>query len=157
LGQHYCAGSIRAAWNGGMEAVVGLEEWEEVQERNPANREKLLSQDPKQFIDTLERWMAVYCPCADELIPGLPDSDARTFDVPTLVFRSGTTDLSHRRETSEQLAALLPNARLVEPPWGDNEWNERSSARPGGRGEGLFVGWPALVPLLSEWAAELPT
>ncbi len=157
LGHHYCSGSIRAAWTGGMEAVVALEEWEEVQERNPANREKLLSQDPKTFVDTMERWMAVYCPCADALIPGLPDTDARAFDLPTLVFRSGTTDLSHRRETSEQLAALLPNSRLVEPPWGDNEWNERSSARPGGRGEGLFVGWPMLAPLLLEWALKLPT
>ena len=31
LGNHYCAGSIRAAWTGGMEAVVELEEWAEVQ------------------------------------------------------------------------------------------------------------------------------
>jgi pimeloyl-ACP methyl ester carboxylesterase len=157
LGTHYCGGSIRAAWDGGMEAVVALEEWGEVQERNPANREKLLSQDSKEFIATLERWMHVYCACGETLIPGLPDADARAFDVPTLVFRSGTTDLAHRRETSEQLAALLPNAKLVEPPWGDNEWNERSSARPGARGEGLFVGWPALAPLLLEWAAQLPT
>lgn len=156
LGNHYCAGSIRAAWTGGMEAVVELEEWAEVQERNPANRDKLLSQDRQEFIDTMERWMAVYCPSTESLIPGLSDADARAFDVPTLVFRSGTTDLSHRRETSEQLAALLPSATLVEPPWGDNEWNERSSARPGARGEGLFVGWPALAPMLVEWAEKLP-
>ena len=126
-------------------------------ERNPANRDKLLSQDPKEFVATMERWMAVYCPSSESLIPGLSDADARAFDVPTLVFRSGTTDLSHRRETSEQLAALLPNATLVEPPWGDNEWNERSAARPGGRGEGLFVGWPALAPILVEWAEQLPS
>ncbi|MGH9007516.1 MAG: alpha/beta fold hydrolase [Acidimicrobiales bacterium] len=156
LGTHYCAGSIRAAWTGGMEAVVALEEWEEVLERNPANREKLLAQDPKEFVDTLEQWMAAYCPRPDALIAGLADSEVKAFDVSTLVLRSGTSDLSHRRETSEQLAALLANATLVEPPWGDNEWNERSSARPGSRGEGLFVGWPALAPLLVEWAGQLP-
>ena len=35
LGTHYCRGSIRAAWDGGMEAVVALPEWAEVLERNP--------------------------------------------------------------------------------------------------------------------------
>jgi hypothetical protein len=152
LGHHYCAGSICAACRAGMEAVVALPEWSEVLERNRGNRQRLLDQDPKEFVAVLERWMAVYCPRDDELIPGLPDADARQLDVPTLVFRSGTTDLSHRRETSEQLAALLPAGQLVEPPWSDNEWNERSSARPGGQGEGLFAGWPALVPILTDWA-----
>jgi hypothetical protein len=46
------------------------------------------------------------------------------------------------------------NARLVEPPWPDTEWNDRSSARAGGVGEGLFAGWPALAPILQDWADE---
>jgi len=154
LATHYCSGSVVAAWRSGMQAVADLPEWAEVLERNPSNRERFLAQDPKEFVAVLERWMAVYCPREDQLIPGLLDADASALDVPTLVFRSGTTDLSHRRETSEQLAALLPNTRLVEPPWGDNEWNERSSARAGRRGEGLFSGWPALAPILDDWAAE---
>ena len=37
---------------------------------------------------------------------------------------------------------------------GDSEWNERSAARPGGTGEGLFVGWPRLAPALQAWADE---
>jgi len=99
--------------------------------------------------------MAAYCPRGDELVPGLPDTDARLLDVPALVFRSGASDFNHTRATSEQLARLLPNARLVEPPWGDDEWNERSAARPGGRGEGLFAGWAALAPVLLPWADEV--
>ena len=153
LGKHYCNGSARAAWAGGMEAVVALPEWEEVLEKNPANRERFLALDPKQFVADMERWMLAYCPCGDSLIPGLPDAEARKFDLPTLVFRSGASDLSHTRKTSEDLAALLPNARLVEPPWGDGEWNERSS-RPAPRGEGLFVGWPNLAPALLDWAQD---
>jgi hypothetical protein len=27
--------------------------------------------------------------------------------------------------------------------------------RPGASGEGLFVGWPALAPVLQEWADEV--
>jgi pimeloyl-ACP methyl ester carboxylesterase len=155
LGVHYCGESLKAAWNGGMEAVAALPEWAEVLERNPANRQRFLDQDPAQFIATMERWMAAYCVCGEELVPGLPDADARRLDVPALVFRSGASDFNHTRATSEQLAALLPNARLVEPPWGDGEWNERSAARPGGRGEGLFAGWPQLAPVLHDWAGEV--
>lgn len=154
LGTHYCAGTISAAWHGGMEAVVALPEWAEVLERNPGNRRRFLDHDPKEFVATFERWMVTYCPCGDELVPGLPDEDGRAMDVPTLVFRSGTTDLFHTRATSEQVAGLLPAARLVEPPWGDNEWNERSAEAQSGQGAGLFSRWPLLAPTLLDWAAE---
>lgn len=154
LGTHYCGGSISAAWKGGMQAVVELPEWQEVLRRNPANRDRFLALDPKDFVRSMEQWMGAYCPCGGELVPGLAEADARRLDVPTLVLRSGTTDLNHRRETSEEIADVLPNARLVEPPWGDNEWNERSAARPGGQGEGLFVGWPKLADVLDPWARD---
>ncbi|MCB1017162.1 MAG: alpha/beta hydrolase [Acidimicrobiales bacterium] len=152
LGTHYCGPSIRAAWTGGMEAVVALPEWSEVLERNPGNRERFLAQDRDAFIATFERWMAAYCPCGDELVPGLDDAAARAVTVPALVLRSGASDLNHRRETSEQVAALLPNAQLVEPPWGDTEWVERQAARNAGEAPGLFVRWPLLAPLLDDWA-----
>jgi len=154
LGVHYCGGSIKAAWNGTMEDVADLPEWAEVSELNPRNRELFLKQDRAEFLATMERWMAAYCPSDDQPVPGLTLAQAREFDLPTLVFRSGASDYNHTRGASEHLAAALPNARLVEPPWGDTEWNDRSSARPGGGGEGLFVGWPALAPILQDWADE---
>jgi pimeloyl-ACP methyl ester carboxylesterase len=155
LGVHYCGESLKAAWNGGMAAVAALPEWAEILERNPANRQRFLDQDPGEFLATMERWMAAYRACGDELVPGLPDADARRLDVPALVFRSGASDFNHTRATSEQVARVLPHARLVEPPWGDDEWNERSAARAGGAGEGLFVRWPLLAPALQAWADEV--
>jgi pimeloyl-ACP methyl ester carboxylesterase len=154
VGTHYCAASIAAAWSGGMEAVAALPEWAEAQRENPGNVERLRSQDPKAFVATMERWLAAYCPCGTELVPGLDDDLARQLDIPALVLRSGASDLHHRRETSEQLAALLPRAELVEPPWGDGEWNERSAAVAEGREAGLFVRWPLLAPTLADWAAR---
>src|SRR5262245_29508929 len=62
LGTHYCGGSLAAAWNGGMDAVVALDEWQEVLERNPGNRQRFLDQDPTEFVTTMERWMGAYCP-----------------------------------------------------------------------------------------------
>jgi pimeloyl-ACP methyl ester carboxylesterase len=149
LAVHYCGPSITAAWHGGMPAVAELPEWQDVLDANPANRERLLAQDPKQFVKTLEDWMAVYCPNDDNaLVPGVPNADVRGLDVPALVFRSGASDLHHTRSTSESLAGLLPNAELVEPPWPDHEWNDRHIPP----GNPLFVRWPLLAPQLLEWA-----
>jgi pimeloyl-ACP methyl ester carboxylesterase len=150
LGTHYCGGSLAAAWTSGMEAVAALPEWREVIEKNPGNRERFLAQDRAEFIATMERWMVAYCPCGDELVPGLPDADGRALAIPALVLRSGESDANHTRATSEQVADLLPNARLVEPPWGDREWLDRQAAAQ--RGEGLFGRWPLLAPMLQEWA-----
>ena len=153
LGTHYCGGSIAAVWNGGMEAVAALDEWREVLERNPRNRERFLAQDPSAFRATMERWMLAYCPCGDQLVPGIADEDVRRVDVPALVFRSGASDANHTRQQSEDVAGLLPRSRLVEPPWGDGEWNERMAAAA--TGEGLFARWPLLAPQLCDWADEV--
>ncbi|MEU1981017.1 alpha/beta hydrolase [Nocardia sp. NPDC019395] len=157
IGNHYCSGSIEAAWTGGMEAVAALPEWAEVIAKNPGNRQRFLDQDPGKFIATMEQWLAAYCPRDDELVPGLPNADAAAIVAPTLVFRSGISDIHHRRETSEQVAERLPAAKLVEPPWGDTEWRERQAARADGRAAGLFVRWPLLAPILHEWANETLT
>lgn len=152
LAEYYCAQSVGAAWHGGMEAVVELPAWQEVLERTPANREKMLAMDRQAFIDVMERWMLAYYPSDPSvLVPGLTDADIQRLAFPILVFRSGSTDINHPRRTSERLAAGLPGARLVEPPWGDNEWNDRSADRASPR----FVNWPKLVPQLLEWSARL--
>lgn len=152
LGPHYCGGSIAAAWRGSMADVAALPEWAEVIERNPANRDRILGQDRERFLVTLQDWMHAYCACGDPLVPGLTDDEAAGLQVPILVFRSGESDVYHTRATSERLAAELPNARLVEPPWGDREWTERQQAREAGGS--LFERWPLLAPQLHAWADE---
>ena len=154
LGVHYCSESLIAAWNGGMEGVLEIPDWVEVLERNPHNRQRFLDQDPQDFVTTMERWMSAYCACGDELIPGLPDADARKVSLPALVFRSGKSDVHHTRATSESLAALLPDTELVEPPWGDREWIERGQARLAGDGS-LFGRWHLLAPQLTAWAQRV--
>jgi pimeloyl-ACP methyl ester carboxylesterase len=147
IGVHYGAGSVAAAWNGGMEAVVELPEWQEVLDGNPANRQRFLALDPRDFITTMERWMLAYCPCGDEVVPGLTTPEAAALTVPALVYRSGMSDPHHTRITSERLAAALPDSQLIEPPWPDTEWIDRQATRE----EGLFARWPLLAPGLLAW------
>jgi pimeloyl-ACP methyl ester carboxylesterase len=153
LGTHYCGGSLVAAWHGGMEAVVELPEWAEVLERNPSNHKRFLELDSQAFIATLERWMQVYCPQPGSTVPGISDDECARVRVPTLVFRSGASDPHHTRATSERLHELIADSRLVEPPWPDDEWIQRSRASQAGQG-GLFQRWPLLAPQLLEFAAS---
>ena len=153
LANVYGTPSLTAAWGDGMEAVADLPDWAEVIERNPANRTKILAQDRDEFIATMERWMLAYCPKEGELVPGLPDDLGRSVTVPALVFRSGESDAHHTRATSEAVAQLLPNAHLVEPPWGDREWRDRQAEWE--KTGGLFVRWPLLAPQLQEWADKV--
>jgi pimeloyl-ACP methyl ester carboxylesterase len=150
LATHYCGGSLRAAWSEGMAAVAALDEWNDVLERNPGNRERFLRQDPAEFVATMERWMLAYCPRDDEPVPGLSDAEARRLDVPALVFRSGASDAYHTRATSEALARVLPKSELIEPPWGDREWWERQDHHD----DGIFVRWPLLAPILLDWKSR---
>jgi pimeloyl-ACP methyl ester carboxylesterase len=152
LANGYCWPSLTAAWNGTMEDVANLDTWEEVTRRNPRNRERFLSEDRERFVETMQHWGHEYCTCGGELVAGLTNDQASAMSAPILVFRSGASDMSHTRTTSERVAANLPNARLVEPPWGDREWMDRLAAA--GTGGALFERWHLLVPQLIEWADE---
>ena len=49
IGMHYCGGSFEAAWHGGMDAVVALEEWRESIESNLSNRQRILERGRMAF------------------------------------------------------------------------------------------------------------
>ena len=152
LAGYYCMPALDAAWHGGMEAVAALDQWQESIASNPGNRDRILAYDRAEFLEVMDSWALAYCPCEDTLVPGLDDADVARLAVPILVFHSGESDMSHTRATSEALAAGLPGAELVEPPWGDTEWNDRRAAMEAGTEGSLFVRWPLLVPQLVEWA-----
>jgi pimeloyl-ACP methyl ester carboxylesterase len=157
LAGFYCAPSLREAIMGGMPAVAELADWQEVIRRNPGNRQRILDQDRATFMRTMERWMAAYYPKPGEAVPGLTDEGAAAITVPTLVFRGGESDWWHPRATSEAVAGLVPNARLVEPPWPDTEWIDGSTRRAHGEQEGAFERWPLLAPQLLAWADDALT
>ncbi len=118
LATHYCGESIRVAWRGGMEAVVELPEWSEVLERNPRNRDRFLSLESRQFIETLERWMLAYCPDPSSAVPGLPDAECagrstRTTPAPR---RSGSTSSSPALAWSSRRGATTSGTSAATQP-----------------------------------------
>lgn len=143
----YCGSLMVPAKVGGMEAVAEVPAMQEMIRRNPGNRERILSQDVDTFVATMQRWGATYLPEPGSPVPGLKPEDYKKITCPVLVFRSGQSDPHHPRYTSEQVHALLPNASLAEPPWGDREWIDRMLAGDGA----LFKSWGMLAPQLVEF------
>jgi pimeloyl-ACP methyl ester carboxylesterase len=152
LAYYYCHDSLAAAATGGMPAVAALPGWAEPLARNPANRAKLLGQDPNAFIETMKIWANSFLPTADSPVPGTRAEALRALKLPAMVLRSGRSDFHHPRETSEALHALIPGAQIAEPPWGDREWLDRLQAQAAG--EGLFARWPLLAPQILSFASD---
>src|ERR1700722_10349342 len=150
LAAYYCVNSAIAASRGGMAAVAELPGWSEQIERNPKNRDILLAQDPQRFIETMERWALAYMPSKTSPVPGMPPESFARLRMPVLVYRSGKSDLSHTRRTSEWVHELIPHSELREPPWPDDEWNNRSG-HAAKHGSGHFAGWPALAPAIVDF------
>jgi pimeloyl-ACP methyl ester carboxylesterase len=150
LGGHYTGGSGVACSMGGMAAVADLAEWKENLTRNPKNRAYLLAQDPDRFIETMQRWCSAFFPTPGSPVPGMTPQDFGKLKMPVTVVRSGKSDIFHTRATSEEVHALIPHSKLIEPPWNDTEWNDRTLAQ--GKGESLFANWRQLAPYILEFA-----
>jgi 2-hydroxy-6-oxonona-2,4-dienedioate hydrolase len=141
---------IAAALVGGMEAVVELPMWTETLSANPSNRARLLAMDTQEFIDGQKHWLNAYIPVADTPIPGLKDEELAALALPTLIFRSGKEDEYHPEFLSLELHRLIPGSELVDPPWGEGEWNRVKRLSVASQG-GFFDEWPRLAPQILDF------
>jgi hypothetical protein len=80
----------------------------------------------------------------------MTEAEFARLTMPVRVFRSGQSDLSHPRNTSEWVHRMIPHSELVEPPWPDQEWNNCQKI-PNEKGRGRFERWPLLAPQLLEF------
>jgi pimeloyl-ACP methyl ester carboxylesterase len=149
---YFCEPAVAASY-GGMEAVAALPGFAEQLERNPRNRGILLDQEPDRFIAIMERWARAFAPNEDTFVPGLGREMMERLTMPTLVFKGSPRDIYHPDWTSEQLANLLPNARLIDPPWSEAEflanWSEATRS-----GVGHLGLWPRLAQPILEFTAD---
>jgi len=153
LAYYYCVDHAIAASQGGMEAVAKLPLWQEQIAKNPKNKEILLALDPADFIATMEKWSTFYLPVENSPVPGMSPEDFARLTMPVKIFRNGISDLSHTRATSDWVHKLIAHSEMVDPPWPDDEWNQRS-AHMAKHGTGLFAGWTAMAPEILEFTAK---
>lgn len=151
LALHYYGDAAVSAVLYGMESIEKLPAWSEIMKTNKAGREKLLAMDPLEFVAKMQAWAAGFRPPLDSPVPGMAPADFLALKMPILILRSGTTDVHHTRRTSEWVHELIPQSKIVDPPWGDDEWNERVRAVAAGEAPGLFVRWPLLAPTILDF------
>ncbi|MFT4025611.1 MAG: alpha/beta hydrolase [Novosphingobium sp.] len=154
LATYYCGEAATLASQGGMEAVLTATSWAENFAKNPAAKNAILAQDPDKFIAVMQRWAAAYVPSDVSPVPGMKPVDFARLTMPTIVFRSHRSDLSHTETTSLWVHRLIPQSKLLLPPWREDEWNYRMDAVMAGKEKGLFESWPKLVPAILELAKE---
>lgn len=146
----YCFEAYLAAAIGGMNAVAELPEWKQLIARTPHNRDILMRQEPAAFMDKMTAWGKSFMPRESSPVPDQMPSDLRALGMPVMILRSSASDPSHPRATSEAVHALIPGARIAEPPWGDREFLDRMSGFA--RGEGIFKNWAMLAPQILDFA-----
>jgi 2-hydroxy-6-oxonona-2,4-dienedioate hydrolase len=149
LGSYYCCEPAEAAALGGMQAVARMPIWTEQLEKNPRNRDYMLGFDPKAFIAVMERWAQGFIPSPDSPVRGWQKRDFDRLTMPTMILRGSEDDLYHPAWVCEQIDALLPNSKLVDPPWPLDIFAERMTD-----GKGLFYDWPLLAPQLADFIAQ---
>lgn len=152
LATYYCGEAATLASKGGMEAVLEATSWAEHLGKNPAASDALRAMDPDRFIATMQKWASAYVPSDISPVPGMKPRDFARLTMPTLVFRSGVSDLSHTRATSEWVHRLVTHSVMLDPPWNDDEWNYRSGeTASGAAGHTLFRSWPKLTPVILDF------
>lgn len=152
LATYYCGEAGSLASVGGMEAVLKATSWAEHLAKNPKAKDALLAMDPDKFIAVMQKWASAYVPSDISPVPGMKPRDFAMLRMPVLIFRSGKSDLSHTRATTDWVHRLIPHSKMIDPPWNDDEWNYRSGQTASGtEGHTLFRSWPKLVPHILEF------
>jgi pimeloyl-ACP methyl ester carboxylesterase len=110
LAQNYYGDFMEAAEQGGMAAVCASEFFGERIAANPANRERLMSMDPRRFIAVMSRWREAFLNSIDLPVIGATEADLGSIKVPTLVVPGN--DRTHGRATGENAQRLIPGSEL---------------------------------------------
>jgi pimeloyl-ACP methyl ester carboxylesterase len=144
---------MATALTGGMTGVADMPQWAETIAANPGNRQRLLDMDVEEFLAVMDRWLRAFVPEEGKPIPGVTSEQFASIDVPTVIWRSSPLDRYHTEETSLRVHSLIPGAKLVEPPWGDDEWTRLQILTSQGKGH-IFDTWPRLAPQILEYSKE---
>lgn len=120
LRENYYGKFAEIAVQGGMGAVAADSYWAARIEANPANRGRLLSQDPTHFASVMRRWAQGIRP--EDPVFGATGEDLRAIGVPTGILAAAIGDNGHPHEASVRAAELIPDAELIDSEAFQAEW-----------------------------------
>jgi pimeloyl-ACP methyl ester carboxylesterase len=147
LGASYILPTLDAVHRGGMAAVAKVPEWADRIAENPANEERILSQDRAAFTTLLDRWLEAYIPDRGGPVAGITDDAIRGLTTPLLVIQGDATDHNHPAWVSQHVFDLVDGAVMAEPPWPDGEWIRLMAEVQAGR-EDVLGRWRLYGPIL---------
>jgi len=150
LGHNYYGQYAELVEHGGMPAVVDAPYWAERIAANPANRGRLLEQDPAEFVRTMRRWQSGIR--VDDPVFGATEDDLRRVRVPTAILAPPSSDTGHPRAASELAARLIPGAELLHSDEFEAEW-------PGLQAQALahYEKPRSLPALIADWVSRAVT
>jgi pimeloyl-ACP methyl ester carboxylesterase len=153
LGFEYHTPYINAALQGGMAAVAETPFFRERIAANPANRARLLSTPPDQFIAALRNWNTSFYYRPDSPVMSATADDLRTITCPTLVVE-GNDDI-HTTEAARRLHELVRSSTLIPSLWSAEEWFDHLAGRAPGT---VMTLYSRVVPaILDFFSAEQAT
>ena len=120
LGYSYYEQFNEIAAKDGMEGVLRTPFFAERVRQNPANRDRLLCMDPKEFISIMAYWRTFFT--ADKPVVGATEQQLRAISVPTLIIAGD--DANHPTPVAQNLHAMLPLSEYHPPQWTKAESDE---------------------------------
>jgi pimeloyl-ACP methyl ester carboxylesterase len=150
LGSYYIVPNILAVRGGGMKDVARIGEWKERIAQNPDNEQRILGQDPDEFLKLMLRWLNAFVPKPGQTIPGVEDEMFDNIKVPTLIIRGGENDLDHPKRTSLEVSCLIKGSKLIDPPWPEDAWERAGEERASGKVKrfNMFDTWVQAAPAI---------
>ena len=110
LTENYYSKYIRAAQEGGMDAVCALDHFQERIAARPQNRTTLMAMDPKAFIAAMERWREQFAKGAELPIIGASEKDLNSIRVPACIIPGN--DKTHNHAVAETAHRMIRGSEL---------------------------------------------
>jgi 2-hydroxy-6-oxonona-2,4-dienedioate hydrolase len=152
----YNLNELRTVRSQGIDGVIKMGgpagSWSDLVAVNPRNEARLRAIGAEEFERVMTRWMEAFVPKPTEPIPGVADSEIQSISVPTLIVRGGVGDYDHPKRTSLEVYSLIRGARLIEPPWPEDAWEQAAKNSAAGTGA-LFDPWVDAAPALLDFIA----
>ena len=141
LPEDYYGQFIRLAREGGMAAVCATEEYQERFKENPANLDKMMEMDAREYIAAISNWLALFEDVAHLSVMGISEYQLRAIKVPTMIIPGN--DLVHSSSSAKVAHEMIDGSELHHLPVSDQD----EPVIP-------FTAWEHLEPEIAETFTE---